>query len=267
MDQYEYYAISYSDVAGKFHSQLLFVGCEDDTEITFASTTVTLNRMETYLYEIASETTGTKVVSTKPISFYSGHRCASIGKGGCDHLVEQIPPTATWGTNFLSASFSSRMSGEIYRILASQPSTNVSVNCTTYTQPETYSLATAGAWQEFMTPDDSFCVIESDKPLLVVEFALGYDQFSIGDPFMMMVPAVEQYNNDYFFNSPAEFSLNFITIFVTPENFWPENIFVDDISQEQANWTTIHCLNKTVCGYAAYASLEAGDHRLYHSDP
>ena len=268
VDQYEYYAISYHGF-GQYSSQLLLVGCEDNTTINSTSTIITLNQMETYLYEMSSDITGTRIVSDKPISVFSGHQCTNIPESSsyCDHIVEQIPPTATWGTEFLSASFSSRMSGEIYHILASQPSTNVSVNCTTYTQPETYSLATAGAWQEFMTPNDSFCVIESDKPLLVVEFALGGGLDGVGDPFMMMLPPVEQYSNDYFINAPAEFSTNYITIFVTPEDFEPENIFVDDISQEQANWTTIHCLDRTICGYAAYASLEAGDHHLHHSDP
>ena len=270
VDQYEYYAISYTAAAE--NSQLLFVGCEDNTVVQFGTTTITLNQMETYYEEFNPDVTGLRVVSNKPISLFSGDECTKIPAGGfCDHLLEQLPPTATWGTTFLSASFESRMTGEIYRILASQPSTSVSVNCNTYSQPRTYSLATAGAWQEFMTPDDSFCVIESNKPLLVVEFALGRTTdiyFNrTGDPFMMMIPPVEQYSNNYVFNAPSEYTTNFITIFVTPEYFEPDKIFVDDISQEQTVWTTIHCQDGTVCGYAAYASMETGDHRLYHSDP
>ena len=271
VDQYEYYAISYDD-ASFFNGQVLFVACEDNTTVNIESTTISLNQMETYLFEMSSDVTGTKVVSDKPISFFSGHQCTNVpdNSAACDHLTEQFPPTAIWGTNFLSASFEGRMSGEIYRILASQPSTNVSVNCNTYAQPETYSLATAGDWQEFRTPDDSFCVIESDKPLLVAEFSLGTleDGLDInGDPFMMMIPPVEQYGNDYVFNVLSRFPSNFVTIFVPPEYFEPENIFLDGINQEEANWTVIQCLDGTVCGYAAYASLEAGDHRLYHSDP
>ena len=136
VDQYEYYAIS-TEFTFSGH-QLLLVGCEDNTTINFASNTVILNQMEMYLYEMSSDITGTRVVSNKPISVFSGHRCASIPTfaGGCDHLIEQISPTANWGTGFLSASFSSRTTDVIYRALASQPSTTVSVNCNTYTQPE-----------------------------------------------------------------------------------------------------------------------------------
>ena len=260
-DQYEYYGISHGN------SQFLFVGCEDNTTIKVSSRTVTLNRMETYLFETGSDNTGTKIISNKPVSFFSGTQCAYIPEDlcCCDHLIEQFPPTATWGTHFLSASFSGRMSGAIYRILTSKPSTTVTVNCTTYSQPETYSLATAGAWQEFNTSAGSFCVIESDSPLMVVEFGLAYSTDYIGDPFMMMIPPIEQYTNSYVLNVPSEFYTNYITIFVSPEHFEPEEIFVDDISQDGANWTTIYCVNGTVCGHAAYVSLEAGEHHLYHN--
>ena len=266
VDQYEYYGMTYDNTSEE--SQLLFVGCEDNTTISIASTTITLNQMETYLYETSNDNTGTRIVSNKPLSFFSGALCTNIpaDTGFCDHITEQFPPTAIWGTRFLSASFSSRMSGDVYRILTSQPSTTVTVNCTTYSQPQTYSLATAGAWQEFNTSANSFCVIESNNPLLVVEFGLGNGYDGIGDPFMMMIPPIEQYSNGYVFNVLPEFSTNFITIFVSPEDFEPENIFVDDTSQEGADWTTIYCADGTVCGHATYASLEAGEHRLYHGD-
>ena len=267
VNYYEYYGIAYNDNSGR-PSQLLFVGCEDNTKINIASKMIILNKMESYLYETSSDNTGTRVLSNKPVSFFSGSHCTNIPAhiGDCDHITEQFPPTVTWGTHFLSASFLSRMSGDIYRVLTSQPSTTVTVNCTTYSQPQTYSLATAGAWQEFSTPANSFCVIESNNPLLVVEFGLGSGLDSIGDPFMILIPPIEQYSNNYVFNVPSEFSTNYVTMFVSPENFEPEKIFVDDMSQEGANWTPIHCTDGTVCGHAAYASLEAGDHHLYHND-
>ena len=267
VDQYEYYGVSYVDHHVR-SSQLLFVGCEDNTTINIASTTITLDRMETYLSESTSDYTGTRIVSNKAVSFFSGTQCTNVpaSYSACDHITEQFPPTAIWGTHFLSASFASKMSGDLYRVLTSQPSTTVTVNCTTYSQPQTYSLATAGAWQEFMTPANSFCVIESNNPLLVVEFGLANAFDDIGDPFMMMIPPIEQYRNGYVFNVLSEFSTNYITMFVTPEHFEPERIFVDDISQEGANWTTIYCADGTVCGHAAYASLEAGEHQLHHND-
>ena len=264
VDQYVYYGISYRHF---FDTQLLFVGCEDNTIINFDSTTVTLNRMETYNNFTFSDNTGARIVSNKPIAVFPGSSCTSLpgGMSGRDHLTEQFPPTAVWGTHFLSASFPGIPSGALYRILTSKPSTTVTVNCTTYSQPQTYSLTTAGAWQEFNTSDDSFCVIESNNPLLVVEFIMGSIS-PLLDPSQIMVPPIKQYSNAYLFNARSEFSAHYITMFVSPEHFQPEKIFVDDVSQEGTNWIAIYCADGTVCGYTAYASLGVGDHRVYHND-
>lgn len=260
--EYVYYGVSYGA------SQLLFVGCEDSTTIKIGSQEIPLNKMETYIHKSESDLTGTRVTSNKPISFFSGHPCANIpiNREYCDQLNEQIPNTATWGTHFLSASLSSRSSGDIYRVVASQPSTNVTFTCSTLSQPSTYTLPSNGSWKEFTTSDyrDSFCVIESDNPVLVVQFGLGHENRN-GDPFMMIVPALEQYSNNYVFNLSSKYS-NFITIFVADEDYQPDMIYVDNTSQEGANWTTVCSADNATCGYVAYASLDAGHHRLYHME-
>ncbi len=54
-----------------------------------------------------NDLTGTRITSSKPLSVFSGSDCANVpqGKGGCDHLVEQVPPTVTWwGSKFFVAS-------------------------------------------------------------------------------------------------------------------------------------------------------------------
>ena len=265
-DEYVYYGITYYSGFGV--SQLLFVGCEDGTTINVGTETISLNEMETYLYERPSDLTGTRVVSDKPISFFSGHECTTIPEGVnfCDFIIEQLPSTVTWGTRFFSASLMGRSSGDIYRILTSQPSTTVTFTCSTLSQPSTYTLATEGSWETVTTPDNSFCSIESDQPLLVVQFALGRASDGVGDPSMMMLPPIEQYSNNYAFNNLPGFSTNFITIFASPEHYQPDNILVDDVSQEGNTWTAVQCADSTVCGYTAYVSLIPGSHRLYHTD-
>ena len=57
-----------------------------------------------------------------------------------------------------------------------------------------YNLEVPGAWQEFSTPENSFCSMSSNKPLLVMQFGLGTTD-GVGDPFMMMITPVEQYSN------------------------------------------------------------------------
>ena len=267
VDKYVYYGMTFQYNA--FSSQLLIVGCEDNTTVTVASQTITLNMMETYLYERAQDLTGTRVVSNTPISLFSGHQCTFIPKniGYCDHLTEQLPNTATWGTRFLTASLAGRNTYDMYRILASQPSTIVTVTCSTQLQSNIYNLSSAGDWETIEIPssNNSYCAIESSKPLLVVQFALGREIDWSGDPFMMIIPAIEQYDNDYNIFMPHEFSRLFVTVFVTPEYYQPDMIYIDDVSQGGADWAAINCTDTTICGYATYAELPAGTHRLYHA--
>lgn len=265
VEEYVYYGVTYDIIA--LPSQLLFVGCEDDTTIQVAHLTISLDTMETYLYEQDPDLSGIRVVSDKPIVFYSGHVCANVRVPFCDHLVQQLPNTVTWGRRFLSASLDGRSSDDIYRIVASEPSTYVTFTCSLPAQPSTSTLANPGDWAEFSTPDNSFCAIESDKPIEVVQFALGgATEGGLGDPFMMMLPAIEQYSNNYVITLLPEFRYNYITLLVAPEYYQPDMIYIDDTSQEGADWKAINCADNTLCGYALHANLTAGDHRLYHAN-
>ena len=267
VDQYEYYALTYNGLP-RYPSTILIVACEDNSTITTPSTTITLNRQQTYLIREFQDLSGTRVVSTKPISFFSGHRCTNIPTGVryCDILTEQVPPTNTWGRFFLGASFLGKSSGALYRVLTASDSTTVTVNCTTMAQPTIYTLSTAGSWQEFEALANSFCSIESNNPVLVMEFAKGFTLDNTGDPFMTMIPPVEQYSNNYVFNVLSEFTTNYITVYVAPEYFQPERIFVDDSNLLTDSWTAVYCSTGTLCGYVTRQSLTAGEHRLYHTD-
>ena len=269
LNEYVYYGLTYYDKTTGLKSQLLFVGCEDNTTITIGSRTIFLNKMETYLFTSISDVTGTVIISNNPVSFFSGHECTYIPANirSCDHLIQQIPDTSTWGTHFFSASFAGRYSGDIYRVLASQPSTTVTFTCSTLSQPSTYTLPSAGSWREITTSKSSFCSIVSNNPVLVVQFAQGRRADNTdSDPFMTVIPAIDQYSNNYVIPFSSHFPANFITIFVTAEHYHPEDIYVDDVSLGNLNWTAISCPSNTTCGYSAYAILAPGDHRIYHTN-
>ena len=265
VETYEYYGLTY---LGSGISQIVIVGCEDGSTVQIGSETIELNRMETHLLESSTELSGTKIISNRPLVVYSGNRCTVIPlrSSACDHITEQVPPTTIWGSNFMSASYAGRGSGDIYRILTSENSTTVTVNCSTFTELLIYDLEFPGSWQEFSTPANSFCSISSNKPLLVMQFGLGNSHDGVGDPFMMMITPVEQYSNNYVFDVLPEFVSNYITIYITPENFSPQNINVDDDSLEDAVWTTVYCTDTRICGYITYVALTAGVHQLYHRD-
>ena len=264
VDTYEYYGITY---ASRDLSDILLVGCEDQTVVTTPSGTFTLNRQETYLIT-RIDITGYKVTSNKPLSFFSNHRCSfvPIGELYCDFLTEQIPPTFTWGREFFAASLRGRSSGELFKIIASKDSTVVRLKCTSLTQDLVYNLATAGSNQAFLISSNNFCSIESNSPILLMQFATANTRDNVGDPFMMMIPPVEQYSNNYVLNVLSSFSTNYITIYVASRYYQPNRIFVDNVNQQSATWTPVHCVNNSICGYINRVSLAAGEHSLSHQD-
>ena len=97
--------------------------------------------------------------------------------------------------------------------------------------------------------------------MLLVQFALGNTIDGHGDPFMVVIPGIDQYSNNYVIPLFHQFSQNYISIFVSPEHYQPKDIYVDN---QNFTWTAIYCASKTTCGYSAYVSLAAGDHRIYH---
>ena len=257
-----YYGIESDNALNHF----VVVGCEDNTSVQIGSDPeLTLNTVETYLWEDRESFTGTRLISNKPLAVFVGARCTFVpkGKGNCDHLYEQIPPTAAWGTNFLTASLATITSRELYRVIAS---TSVTINCTTFSAAVIYNLPMPGSLREFNTSSGSFCSITSNKPILVMEFSLGNRvNNDVGNPFMMMIVPVEQYLSTYVFTVSSDFSVNYITLYATPENFEPQNIFLNDSSLEDSIWVTVYCSDSDICGYITYSSLDPGDHTLHHT--
>jgi len=264
VDSYEYYDITY---ATRDLSDILLVGCEDQTVVTTPSGTLTLNRQETYLIT-QTDITGYKVTSNKPLSFFSNHRCPFVPSGECccDFITEQIPPTFTWGREFFAASLRGRTSGDEFKIITSKDSTVVRVKCTSLTRDLVYSLSTAGSSQVFQISSNSFCSIESNSPILVMQFATANERDGVGDPFMMMIPPVEQYSNNYVLNVLSSFSTNYITIYVASRFYQPSRILVDNVNQGTATWSAVRCVNNSICGYITRLSLAAGEHSLSHQD-
>src|SRR5690606_29547875 len=95
---------------------------------------VAMERGHTYqLRNVGGEGTdlsGTVITSNKPVAVFSGHQCANvpIGVPFCDHLVEQLTPTVTWGRSFLTEPLATRSGGDTFRVMASEDGTAVFVD-------------------------------------------------------------------------------------------------------------------------------------------
>lgn len=173
---------------------------------------VTLDRGEAYQIRasgVGDDLTGSVIQSSLPVSVFSGSACANVPTDfpACDHLIEHVPPTETWGSQFVVAPLAGREAGETFRILAGNGGTEVTINGETVT--------TLGFGDYYETILDSSAVIETSNPALVTQYMNGQEFYEVnsGDPFMMLIPPTDQYGQQYSFSTPSEgFARNFISL-------------------------------------------------------
>lgn len=301
LEQYTYYAFSYlwgnrTNYGSK--GGVLLVGSSNNTQISITPSqrmdipsdlrssvdsrwfvsagetyTITLHRLQTFNFESVGDLTGTKVVSDKPISLISYHECVDVplGVAFCDYIVEQLPPTVTWGRFFLVASLHTRMAGERYRVTGMRDSTSILIHChlpsssLPSVHSRTLTLHQAGQMQEFSVDANQFCSIQSDKPILLIQYSTGYSLDRIGDPFMLNVPPVEQYSNNFTIRVYQNFN-NHLTVTVDVSHFNPSHIYISGYSFPRSSWSPIYCSTSTICGYGIRYRVQAGTHYVYHAD-
>ena len=116
-----------------------------------------------------------------------------VGVAYCDHLVEQLPPTITWGRQFYVVSLLGKTAGEQYKLITS--SAIMTVVCFCYTSnglvSETFitTLNRTGRSYEFHIAKNMFCSVQASSPVLLVQLVIGRSRepSEYGDP-MSLVP-------------------------------------------------------------------------------
>ena len=254
-----------NDIIDQIGGQTLSAGVE--YSFTFSKA------MQTLYLASDDDLTGSRVISNKPISFISGHECGTVPFDihFCDQLVEQLPPSSTWGKRFITAPIASRYAVDIFRIVASRDSTEVQSNCL-----EDSLNLDAGEFMEFNVSSSSYCYFESSQPLIMVQFSVASDLDNVleGDPFMVVIPPVEQYRNSYVistFNSSDETNpgVNYINILVPADSGGPEGVRFDGQPlPSSVQFIEINCISSEVtCAYAAQMNITMASHLLSTSDP
>jgi hypothetical protein len=171
---------------------------------------IVLNQGDTYELRNTSGTgdlTGTTITSTQPIGVMGSSQCANIPSGFvfCDHICEMLPPTTTWGKNFVTVPLRSRVNGDTWRIMANQNTTTVTIAGV----PQ--SPINAGQFIEVVLTAQT--IISSDKSVLVCQYSNG-SSFSgnPGDPFMMIIPPFEQYLAGYILTTVTGYVAHYINV-------------------------------------------------------
>ena len=300
-NSYVYYGVSVaegvasSSQAGQA-SSILIVGTEDHTAmkvkmtqavtVTIGRTTTgltrgrqytfTINKLQTVYMKSAKDLTGTKIITDKPISMFSGHGCANVHKNQqyCDHLVEQVPPITSWGRTFYIAPLASRRSYTV-KVLAAHDSTSVDVYCNNVKQA--YTLDDG----DFITrtlSNKEYCAIDSDKAILVAQLSHGQADDSsggYGDPMMTLVPATIHYMDKFIFstirNTKAQLHYShYVNIIVLKQYYHPDKIHVAEgyrnNSLSTSQWVPIK-VNNVIEAYGTQIALTQGVVEVVHSDP
>ncbi len=192
---------------------------------------------------IASDLTGTIVISDKPVAVFGGHPCAQVpyDKFACDHVEEQLFPFETWGKSFamvpsapilLSNGNQSGTPPSYYKVVAGCPlskcpnGTLLTLNpapsasdvlaplgCTAGTSLQANNCRLSGASFVEFRASRAFTLV-ADQPISVAQFLTGEEATSSsaveGDPSMILLPPVEQWRSRYTVLAATGLAHNFL---------------------------------------------------------
>ena len=243
-----------------------------------ATTRVFLQQGQTLLVRHSEDLTGTTVESNNPISFVSGHQCTNVPVSicCCDVIVEQLPPVENWGNRFATAPLLRRQRYDRFRIVAGEADATIRVMCTNSAGVAGYqTTVTLGenAHTDVDIPSTDFCYIEGNKKILVLQFSVGQLVDNVvSDPFMAMVPPIDQYSNAYTLAtvpSVVQTYNHFLSVFIQAPFFEPADIFLNEQSllDRGTSFIEIKRLGDQTEVYAARISVAEGSQSLYHRNP
>ena len=296
VSMYVYFGITAPQSVPIYHDYdpvVLIVGSEDNTimkltvtqsvTISVGSTATNLipgnensfviNRLQTVFIQSDEDLSGTKVVTNKPVSVYSGHECSTLRSDGsyCDYLIEQVPPTVFWDRVHYVIPLSSR-SSYIIKIVAAHDSTSINVYCnnllkSSYTVDE-------GKYIDMTLSVQEYCAIVSNKEVLVAQFAPSYEGVArYGDPMMMLLSPTVQYNYNFKFSTMLSTILpnyeHYINIIVLAQYYQPDEIYLIaggvSTSLNTQKWVPVK-VNNSIEAYATCINIPEGVTEVTHNN-
>ena len=293
LTEYVYYGMSVPGYHSSYQGAILIVGTEDNTtmKLTVTQTATTnfgntlytgreysfvINRLQTFYIRSSSYTsdlTGTKIVTNKQVSVFSGHELTQIPQSTCcnNALIEQVPPVTSWGRVFYTMPLATRRY-YIIKMLASHHSTKIDLYCNNFK----YSYALNEKQYSTRTLSQSeYCVIQSNKPILVAQLSRGgYDERDyIGDPILMMIPDVLQFSNRFSIttirNPSRSGYRHYVNIIVLAQYYQPDMIHLisggRNISLNTQRWSPIR-VEHTIEAYTTQVTLSEGVAEITHTN-
>ena len=224
---YEYFAISVNNshyYYSYYNSSVLIVGTRNDTllKLTVTQPVTTriddanattlypgreysfmINRLQTVYLSSTNDLTGTRIVTNKPVSVFSGNGYTGIPWDTYprSYLIEQMPSTALWGNVYYVIPFANEQSRYAVKILAASECI-INVHCTNFTNFNNTSVSLRSGESIFeMFLNNETCAIWSVSKILVVQFSIGYQYYNNDGPMMTLVPSTGNYLSKVIFST------------------------------------------------------------------
>ena len=276
----EYYAMAHMEASGggpSLFSEILIVAISDQTEIEITPSVTTtdgkaadapfitvLDAGQTLQLQSDRDLTGTRIQTInsqegdcKTFAVFGGNEWTRIG--GCgglqDNLFEQIFPISTWGKEFITVPYKTRQGGDIFKILASEDSTFVSINGNPpYIMNQGHYISVRR---------DVASYIKADKPISVGQFSRSQNCDGVeADPFFIMLSPIEQRLKKITFNA--------LDIHVVNRYYLNVIVPSSGVSKTILDGLNVAELFDTVANNpqfsAAQIDIEIGDHTLECED-
>ena len=233
-----------------------------------------ISRLQTIYIASIEDLSGTKIITDKPVSVFSGHQCGNVPLNitACSHLTEQIPPTALWGKVYYVAPLVNRTAYTL-KVLAAYDSTIVNLYCNNTRQSYTIN---EGVFFNKTSKVNEYCAVYSNKEVLVVQFSHGGSEndYVFGDPMMTLVPATNQYLNKFEFSTiryPVTPNFNhYLNIIVKARYYQPNKIHIvaggANRSLITQQWVQVQ-VNNVVEAYIAQVAIPEGTVQIVHTNP
>ena len=206
---------------------------------------------------------GSRITSSKPVTVIAGSECSFVGFSyRCKALIEQMPQTKIWGTRVVLSPFAEIDHGYAYRVLGTNVTTKATIS-----NVDTRTLIEGTWYQGYDIDNKTKVIIESDNPILVMQFILSgnYDT-RIGNPSMIIVPTTNLYMNSKtvfpVFNtntSTHAYHIHVITDCSKAQGLTYDNHF------PMANWERLTSADGEMCSVRGNVSAGAV-HTISHED-
>ena len=237
----------------------------------------TLNASESVYLIGQGDTSGTVIVTDRPVSVFSGLRCAYVPHPilACDHLVEQFPPVSTWGTRFVTVPLKYRAPFDVFRFIAAYNCTDVSITCVSSVGvPASSWMFTLdeAEYHETNITSNEYCIVKSTNRLLVLQYSVGRDADGnhTGDPFMAVLPPADRFSNNVTFanyDSTVHTYKHVVNVVIPAAFFQPDSIFLGNSRLSDLTYEVVAIPDGyRIAYYGVRVDIEAGSHTLYHTN-